>query len=213
MIEKLRPVFIVGLLALVWCNNVRDAKARHCSVRTRVIQQQAIVATAPVIVNEQFVVTTVPVVAGVAVPAFSVAPMSATSYTYNPYGQQQQQGYGQGYGQQQQTYGQQQQPPKEMTAQNVVGESVIESVCLGCHNAKHPSGNLDLSDLDKLSTKQYKAILNRVVTDDVNKRMPKGKPPLSLAQYHQLVGELLPDDVEVQPAAEAPPTPEDLPKG
>lgn len=48
---------------------------------------------------------------------------------------------------------------------------LLKTKCVSCHNNDNAQGGLNL--LDAISNEQQRAILNRVITDDLDKRMPR----------------------------------------
>jgi hypothetical protein len=58
---------------------------------------------------------------------------------------------------------------------------VIQTECIGCHNAAKPAGKLDLSaGFDGLSEEMKASVRARLTSTDASKRMPKDKPALGM---------------------------------
>lgn len=72
--------------------------------------------------------------------------------------------------------------PLPTQAQGMVAryQAIVTKNCVSCHDAESPDGGLNLAgDVAALDKERRYAMMLRVTTDDVAKRMPKDQPPLS----------------------------------
>lgn len=72
---------------------------------------------------------------------------------------------------------------------------VIEAKCIKCHGGSgQPKGDLDLRNA--ISCEQFHAAIDRLLTDDPDKRMPLKQPPLTGEETAQVEKELLAMKIE-----------------
>lgn len=58
--------------------------------------------------------------------------------------------------------------------------TLLRNQCVSCHNTEKASGGLNF--LGSITDAQQAACLERIINDDQSKRMPKGKPRMSVAE-------------------------------
>ena len=81
--------------------------------------------------------------------------------------------------------------PTNPLTPSVTVKSLLVSQCVSCHGGATPAAGTSFEGgkFSDLTEDFQRKVLARMTTDDESKRMPKGKPPLTMAEIKSLTGE------------------------